>query len=246
MIRATKLLVLAFTFGAGASSAADGQFVVRPDGRGLDTSSVSISASAEARLSPDRAVVSFQVISTGDSPEVAALSNGEARARTIEALGRLGFSTEDVALWGYGAGPAASAGYGPPPSGGSASYEAKSGLRVVVEPLERLDPVVSTALVAGATISTVEFESDGLETALRTASERAVSQARAQAEAMATAAGGRLGDLLSLVTTPDYNTMSAEQRYMYAGPPGSQGVQLFPWEGSVRVTVQATWAFVSR
>ena len=240
IVRIACCLLLAVSYVSPVTA----QYVVGASNAASDTSSVSVSATAEEHLTPTHAVVSFQIRTTGDSPDAAAMTNGEARAATIAALEPLGFAPEQIAMWGYGAGPGSTGGYGPPPAGMSSSFEARSGLRVVVRPLERLDAVVASALLAGASSSNVTLESDDLEAALRLASERAVARARLQAEAMAAAAGGELGDLLSLLTTPDYGTMSMEQSFRYSGPPGSQGVQIFPWDGILRVTVQATWVFV--
>lgn len=247
MIRRRIILAIWTLALSGAVRPATGQYAARPALQPSDTPSVSVAATAQEHVRPDRAVVSLQVVSTGDSPEAAALANSEARLRTVEALEGLGYAAEEISLWGYGAGPAASGGFGPQPSAVSTTFEAKSGLRIVVFPLDRLDAVVSSALIAGASVSTVELESEELEAALRTASERAVSLARAKAEAMAAAAGGQLGELIGLATTPDYGLMSVEQqRYAYSGRPGGEGVQLFPLDGAIRVTVQATWRFVDR
>ena len=226
---------------------APGQYIQGVSGSASDTSVVSVSATAIEHVSPDRAIVFLQIQSIDQAAEIAALENGEARAQAMQALLDLGFEESEISVWGYGAGPASSGGYSPPPQG-MTQFEAKSGLRVVVSPIERLDAVVTSALLAGASIATVELESDQLESAMTSAAEAAVRRARTQALAMANAAGGELGALISLTTTPDYNAMSqAEQRYMmYPGSPGSQGVMLFPTDGRVRVTVQATWVFAPR
>ena len=73
---------------------------------------------------------------------------------------------------GYGAGPAVIRGRTPPPgeAGSDASYGAKSGLRIVVEPVGRLDEVVSAVLLAGASsIPMVQFEGGGSEEVRREA-----------------------------------------------------------------------------
>lgn len=211
----------------------------------VDTPSISVSATVEVPVAADRAVVSLEIVTPGDSPEAAALANGEARQKTMEALVRFDYGADDVTMWGYGTGSSASGSYGPPPPGGAQAFEAKSGLRLTVESLDRLDAVVSSALVAGATSVRVDMQSDSMEEVMREASAQAVRRARAQAESMAEAAGGRLGSLMSILTTPDFNALTAE-RYMYSGGPGSQGVVLYPPDAVVRVTVQVTWAFVDR
>lgn len=210
-----------------------------------DTSLISVSATAQEHIAASRARVSLQVVTAGGTAESSAMANGGARGAVREALAPLGYGPEELTLWGFGTGPSSGGRYGGAPGGIAEPFETKAGLRLVVDDLSQLDPVVSTALLAGATVSTIEFESDGFDEALERATEVAVTRARAQAEVLARSEGGRLGGLLRLSTTPDYVGMSAsEQRYMmYAGGPGSDGVVLFPLDGIVKVTVSAEWAF---
>ncbi len=232
-------IVAALHLGAGGAAGAQ----IYPTD--ADTTLVRVMASAEAYVRPTRAVVSLQISTSRTSPEAAALANSEARSRTLEALHRLGFDDEDITLWGYGSAPASPERFGPPPAAGTTDYDVKSGLRVVVTDLERLDPLVSSALLAGATVTTVSFESDRTQDALRTAAETAVARARAQGEAMAAAAGGRLGALMAIATNPDYSGVAAQQQRwsVYSGNPGSPGVVLFPRDGVVSVSVQVQWVF---
>lgn len=210
----------------------------------LDSSVVTVTGTAQIYVAPERAVVWLQVVSEGASAESAALANGEARASVVDALRPLGFGDDQIGLWGFGTGPVPMR-YGPPAASPNGSdYEAKAGLRVVVEPIARLDAVVSTALLAGASVSRVEFESSRSETARREAAALAVAQARSEAEAIAEAAGGRLGPLLRLNSGPgpigDYWLVP----YRAAGI--EEGVNLSPAESVERATIQATWAFESR
>lgn len=206
-----------------------------------DTAVVTVIGTAHEYVSPTRAVVFLQIVSTGNSPESAAMENGSARASVLTQLEDLGLGGESVGLWGLGSGSAAPA-YGPPRGDPSASYETRSGLRVEVSDLGRLDPVVSSSLLAGATISRIELHSAAWEEAQQRTVARAVRQARAAAEAMAEAAGGRLGDLLSLSSAD----LGGTSYWMvpYNRGPGEDGVSLSETDTSVRATVQATWVFV--
>lgn len=225
-----------------------GQFISTVREPQRDTSSISVSGIGEVLVAPDRAVVFVELATEDATGAAAALSNGTVRSSVIERLASLGLGPAQVSLWGYGAGAATNRGRVPPPGpgGGEPSFEAKSGIRVVVEPVSRLDEVVSAVLLAGASaIPMVQLEGGESDEARREASRIAVSKAQLAAESIADAAGGRLGDLINLIVVPDYNDVIATSRFFQGGFMG-QGVQLFPSDATVRVQVQATWFFEKR
>jgi uncharacterized protein YggE len=131
-------------------------------------------------------------------------------------------------------------------AGAPGRYEAKSGIRLRVEPIDRLDAVASSLHLAGVSVCTVVLESGQSESARREAARLAMSNARAEAEAMAEAAGGGLGTLLRVMTLPDYAQNSRSGWSVYPGGPGPEGVYITPTDVTVIVTVQATWAYVAR
>lgn len=220
------------------------QFLFDPGAQVFDTAVVSVIGRGQAFAPPSRAVVFVQIVTREDSPEIASLRNGELRLAVAETLSELGFGPGAVSLWDYGSAPSPDRGFvGPPTAAAAAPHDVKSGLRVVVEPVDRLESVASALAMAGATVSTVFLESDVSEPAHRAAARDAVRQARIEAEAMAEAAGGRLGELLRLTAVPDFGA-AASGWSVYPGGPGSDGVHLTPEDLVVEVTVMATWIFV--
>ena len=210
-----------------------------------DTTTINAMGVGEVSVSPTRAVAFIAITSGDTSASGAVLANGERRAKVVEALAAAGFDESQVVLWGYGSGPATPRGR-PVGTGPAVGFEAKSGVRVVVEPVNRLDEVVVAALLAGAEgTPLVQFEAPDSEDAHRDATKIAVANARVTAEAMAEAAGGRLGALRHLTTIPDYGNVIGTSRLFAGGIPG-QGVQLIPSSLSVTVQVQASWVFVPR
>lgn len=221
----------------------EGQFISFRGTQG-DTATIGASGTGEVVVAPERAIVFLQIDTEEGASGAAALANGALRSRVLEDLAALGF---DATLWGYGAGEAVNRNRMPPGQpGNEPRFEAKSGVRVVVEPASRLDEVISTALKAGASsVPFVEFEGSESAEAQRDAAELAVARARTAAESIAEAAGGRLGDLVNMTVVPDYNTFVPSNRFFQGGFQG-QGVLLYPSDVSVKVQVQAWWVFERR
>ena len=213
-----------------------------------DTTVITAAGTGSVLVPPTRAVVYAEIDAEESSAGLAALANSAARSEVFQALADLGFGEEVVSLWGYGAGAAQDMRQRGPPSADPAMgrFEAKAGVRIIVEPLQRFDEVVSALLLAGAqSILAVNFEAGDSETARREAAGIALSNARAQAESIAEAAGGRLGDLVNVLTQPDMTRLLADSRLLQAGFRG-QGVQITPSNLSVTVSLQATWVFMPR
>jgi len=60
---------------------------------------------------------------------------------------------------------------------------------------------------------------------------------------MAEAAGGRLGDLITMHSMPDFSVVSEMSRF-FSGSLMNRGVQLAPSNLTVKVVVQASWVFI--
>lgn len=223
---------------------AKGQFIPIVSGTQRDTATISVSGIGEVIVAPARAIVFVQIETEHGAGGAAVLANGALRSRVTEELASLGF---EASLWGYGVGPVVNRGRIPSSGqpGSEPRYEAKSGIRVVVEPAGRLDEVVSAVLLAGASsVPWVQFEAGESEEARREAARIAVSKARSAAESIAEAAGGRLGDLLNLTVAPDYNMLVTQSRFFQAAFPG-QGVRIYLSDVTIKVHVQASWVFES-
>lgn len=225
-----------------------GQVIPGLGGIRNDTATISVTGIGEVHVSPARAIVFLQIVTDDSVGAAAAFANAALRSSVKEQLASLGLDAAQVTLWGYGAGQRAVRGRAPNSAqmGSEAGYEAKSGLRVVVEPVNRLDEVVSAVLLAGASsISFVEFEAGEAEEARREAARIAVSRARTTAESIAEAAGGRLGDLVNITVLPDYSAIVNASRF-FQGAFMGQGVQLYPSQVTMKVQVQVSWVFEAR
>ena len=234
---------------------------------------VTSGGTAAVLVPPDRAVL-YVTLTERDTAGTAAVEEvTAARDRILAALAPLGFSVEQVSLWGIGYGRPEGPGSGPPtpypvpietielppdtayPGIGQRisivpfarpPAVARLGVRVVVEQLDELDAVLAALIGAGIeSVAYAAFEVISADEPRRVATERAMGEARLQAEAMARAAGGRLGDLLGVGTFPQFaGGLSAAERFFAFAPGFEPGVNLTPNDVAVRVAVTAAWRFV--
>lgn len=199
---------------------------------------IAASGVGEVLAAPRRAVIHVAVAGRDTARRAATAAATAARNRAIAALADAGFRAENVTLTAAGMGADVPLGAAPSPSR-EPGIATRFGLRVVVDPVSRLDAALGALSRAGVdAIQCVRFEV-GDEAALRRATDRAVAQARVQAEARAAAAGVRLGELRALATMP-WGHDSSDTRLFYPGIL-ERGAALLPSDVAVRVMVQASW-----
>lgn len=196
-------------------------------------------------VTPDRAIVYFALATTGTNPSAAAAETGDMRRQLVDVLSPLGVRASDVASWGYGVGSRSAAGgmrRNPDVLAALEEYGARLGVRVVVDSLERLDAIVSAGVSVGdVSVPVVTFEARDTAEAREEAIALAFSTAQRDATALAQAAGGELGDLLSMTSaaTPEFGTQFS---VLYQGGGGLQ-IPLQPSDVTVRMTVSVAWRF---
>jgi uncharacterized protein len=214
-----------------------------------NTPHVMAGAVVQLPVPADRAVVNIALSARESSGPSAVRELAAFRGRVVAALAEIGIPAQAVVPWGYGYGTSMPPIMGRPPAPpefDTGERVARQGVRVVVERLDQLEAVLTALADADVdAIPFVQFEATETAEARQQAAARAVADARGQAESMARAAGGRLGELLSLTTMPDFTPgFSGVERAMSMGPGMDRTVQLVPSDVSVRVMVRAAWRFV--
>ncbi len=217
---------------------------------------IAAGASVSVPVAPDRVVIYASLVGRDSVGQAAVAEATAVRGRVVAALGRLGVRANQITPWGFGYGRESgqqSFGGPPPPMGPGTQPRrepqptARLGLRIVLERLDRLDQVLAALAEAGADgVPFVSYEVTRDAEPRRQAAERAVAQARTEAEAIARAAGGRLGELISIVTLPDFGEGPSSTMRFFSYPGGGferGSVPLNPSDVSVRVRVQAAWRF---
>lgn len=206
---------------------------------------ISASAIGDARVVPDRAMVSVAVESQGTSAAKAGADNAAKQTRVIDAVKAAGIAAAQIRTSGYNVFPeyARSDEKGPRISG----YRAHNTVQVEVRAIDLVGKVIDAALAAGATnIGGVGLFASNTDAARREAVQQAVGKARAEAEAAAAAAGGSLGPLIELTTVP-FDTPRPLMRQMgdmVAMQAGAASTPIETGESVIQAVVQVRWQFV--
>jgi uncharacterized protein len=164
----------------------------------------------EAKIAPDRATIYISVQNRARTSALAGSENATKVAAVLDAIRKLGIAREQITTANYSVNP--SYRYFPDARRPELTgYDANNTVQVEVRALEMTGRVIDAALGAGATnIGGVNFFASQLDATRRVALGNATSDARMNAEAMAKAAGGTLGQLLTLTTQEVSRVMFAQ------------------------------------
>ncbi|HKJ01659.1 MAG TPA: SIMPL domain-containing protein [Longimicrobiales bacterium] len=240
-----RQLVLAALVAATLPGRAAAQAVFLP--AVTDSPRVSVQGIGEVVVPAARATALFVLRSEGEDVAAVAATAAALKDAAVVALQGVGLDASAYSLVSFGAGPAAGTARTRAPGQPipRTLQESKAALRVVVDPVDRLDQIVAAVLGAGAeSLMSVTFEPGDRPDARREAARRAMAQAKADAEALAEAAGMRLGQVIQVSSTPDYVRQAFSGAMIRTSV--SQGVAVVPSDVTVRVTLQAVWALVPR
>jgi len=165
---------------------------------------VVVSANATVEREPERAVLLLAVESTGGTARVAAQANATKMDALVAALRRLGISGPNVRTTAYELQPQYSQPDRQNPGAQTriVGYRAVNMVQVTVDTVTRVGGIIDATIQAGANrVAGLNFELRDPDAARVDALRRAVAKARAEAEAIAQAAGQRLGDPLTIITS---------------------------------------------
>ena len=220
-------------------AAGSGQFVQSP---APDPENPTITALGRGivRVPAERAILFLEISSEGAAFGPALMAGvREKRTQLTRALADIGIGEDAISPWGLGTSVAG--GMGRPQVGG-APQVATEGIRVVVEEAERASQVAEAALAGGATrIAGLVYEPGDNPEARAQAATTAMAQARAEAEAVALAAGGRLGPLISVSTSPDYSAITSTSVMMSGFV---RGGELAVQDPAISLSLSASWRFL--
>jgi len=164
-------------------------------------SMITVTASRQSKVAPDRASFYLVVEGTAETP-TDAIARVDTKLKAVsEALKALGSRVTLDPPVAYGVGPS------PTPNGypgvaSPATNLARSVIRVQLSRPEQIANVVAAAISAGAaTSSSLAFESSVADSVRRTRIGDALNVARLEAEAIATALGAKLGVLVGVTAS---------------------------------------------
>ena len=195
----------------------------------------------EIHLPPTFAVVMLGISTRAGSATEAASQNAAKVASTLSSLRGAGVAADDVSNEGYNVEQAYNE------KSQRVGFTARNSIRVRVTSVDQVGRIIDAALAGGATdISSVNFGAASIEDARRAAMTEAVRQARADAEILASAAGGRLGRLISLSAAsgmpPGYGPYVREA--MLTSAMASVPTVLSPRDLLVSAQASGRWEFI--
>ena len=206
--------------------------------------SISVSGEGEARAVPDRAVVTLGVESRASTAAAAAADNAQRQRAVLDTLRKLGFTPEQLSTSNYSVQPDMQY----DPEGRTArvvGYVVSNTVRVELRQVDRAGQVIDAALAKGANqVHGLGFYLSDPGPARRAAIADAMTRARQDAEALARAAGGSLGGVLELSTSPMPVGPIMFRQVASAMARGDAATPVEAGEEVVRASVTARWAFV--
>ena len=157
------------------------------------------SATAEVRVSPDKATVSIGVQSRASTAAAAATQNAQKQRAVIDAIKAKGVPAEQISTTSFNVVPETIYDREGRAAPRTTSYLVMNTVNVDLKRIDLVGPVIDAALVAGANqINSLQFGLQSADSARRAALSQAVIKARADADAIARAAGGSLGTLIEV------------------------------------------------
>ncbi|MHB0948271.1 MAG: SIMPL domain-containing protein [Gemmatimonadaceae bacterium] len=208
--------------------------------------SISVSASGEVKVTPDRAYITVGVMTRGATAAAAGAENARKQQAILDTLRKMGFTPQQLTTSGYSVSPDMR--YNQQTGESTVTgYTVRNSVRVEVRQVAQVGPVIDAALSKGSNeIQGVAFFSSQADQARRDALKEAVALSRADAEVLAQAAGGSLGELLEMTTTmnPVRPVMYAEAAMARVKAAVTTPVE--PGEQSVGAFVVARWRFIPR
>jgi uncharacterized protein YggE len=204
---------------------------------------VAASATGEARIVPDRAMITVAVESQAASAAKAGTDNAARQTRVIEAVKAAGVAAAQIRTSGYNVFPEYAQGDGRAPR--ITGYRAHNSVQVEIRDIASVGKIIDAALAAGANnIGSVSLFASNTDAARKEALQKAVAKARTEAEAVATAAGGSLGALLELSVEP-YGMPEPLMRQAMVSRSMADATPVETGELTVNAMVRARWLFVS-
>lgn len=235
-----------FTNAALAISISASSLVGQPNLNPPRPPEIAATGRAEIAVSPDRATVLVSVETRAPTAAAASSANAAKMTSVLQGLRNAGLAQTDIATMGFNVGQdPRSMRVAPNLPQPPIEFLARNMVRATVRRVEDVGKIIDAALAGGATsIASVQMTSQNTEEARRTALAQAVTQAQRDAEVLARAAGGSLGRLLSMSSSPSsfpYSESYGIERDMlassYAPPIMSRDIML-------SVTAFGRWEFV--
>lgn len=161
---------------------------------------ITVSGEGVVQGTPDIASIVVGVVSSGETAQAAVTANSTSMAAVVDSFKEAGIESRDIATSGFSVQPR----YVYPKNGGNEApringYEARNSVTVRVRDLSKLGAILDKAVSTGSNqINGIAFDVAEDTPLLDKARTLAVQDAHRKAELMATAAGAKLGRVLTI------------------------------------------------
>lgn len=205
---------------------------------------ISSSATAEAKFTPDRATISIAVQTKATTAAAAAAENAKKQNAVLSALRSLGMTNEQLSTTGYSVNPEYRYDPNRPPT--LTGYTVTNTVQADVHDIKEIGKILDTALANGSNvISSLDFYASNTDAPREKALADAVSKARTDAQIAAKAAGGTLGALIHLNVGGGGTPPPPRPMFMAKSISGqAPETQINPGQQTVVMSVSADWQFV--
>ena len=207
-------------------------------------------ATEEADVSPDRAMLTFTVQTRARTAAAAGAENARIQAAVIDTLRKLGLQGTQLRTQGISINPE----YEYPRDGGRPTvvgYQAQNSVQAEIRQIATVGAIIDAGLAKGATnLGSLRFFASNTDVEGREALRRAMLRARADADAIAEAAGGRITGVAQVTVLPSGTPRIQEDGISQIALRSAQAAAVeTPIEsGSLKliVTIEAKFLFVPR
>ena len=203
-------------------------------------------ASAEVRVTPDRATVQVGVQTRAATAAAASNPNSQKQTAIIAAIKARGIPAEQIATSNFNVIPETRYDREGQAAPRTTSYLVINTITVEVRRIDQVGPVIDAALAAGANqINSLAFGVSNPDSARRAALAIAVAKSRADADVIARAAGGTLGSLIEINATDGYSPSPPRPFMAREAMAADAKVPVEPGQETIMASVSARWQFLS-
>jgi uncharacterized protein YggE len=242
LVRRVAFVLASAVLTALVSISADAQ-VATPTPAPQPPPFIAASGVGDARIVPDRAMLTVAVESQAPTAAKAGTDNAARQTRVIDAVKAAGVAAAQIRTSGYNVFPEYAQGDGRAPR--ITGYRAHNSVVIEVRDIAAVGKIIDAALAAGANnIGSMSLFASNSDGARKEALQKAVAKARTEAEAVASAAGGSLGALLELSIEP-YGMPQPLMRQAVGNMAMADATPIETGELTVNAMVRARWLFVS-
>jgi len=202
---------------------------------------ITVSDSAEVKVQPDTAFITFGVVVRDRVAKVAAQENARRSSAVVAAIEKAGIPKSDVKTIDYSLNPQMNWDTNPPKITG---YSASNTVSVRTKDMAKIGDLIDAAIAAGANnVQGVRFDVEDKRKLRQKALQLAVKKAEGKARAIAEAVGGKLGPAISASESIDeYAPYSRNYTVMARTAAPVARTPISPGEASVSAQVKVVYS----